>query len=369
MIPFLDSSRESAEVAEALTAAFARVRDGGTYVLGPEVEAFEREFAAYCERSHCIAVGSGLSALVLSLRASGVQSGDEVLVPAYTAVATWMAVSLLGATPIGVDVDPRTFNMDPSRIPSAVTPRTRAVVPVDLFGQPADMTPIAAIASSYGLEVVEDAAQAVGSRRQGTSVGSAAHAATFSFYPTKNLAALGDGGAVVTDDPEFADTVRLLRSYGWRKRGISEIVGGNSRLDELQAALLRVKLTRLDAWTERRRAIASRYLEALAPLSELTLPWFPSWAEPVWHLFVVEHRDRELLAARLGEMGIGTLVHYDPLPHLTPAYRAGGWRVGTFPVAERLAARALSLPLSPQLIDTEVEQVVAALVRATGGPA
>jgi dTDP-3-amino-3,4,6-trideoxy-alpha-D-glucose transaminase len=367
-VPFLDARRETAELGGALAATVARVIDSGRYVLGREVEAFEAEFADYCGRRHCVGVGNGLDALRLVLGASGVGPGDEVLVPAYTAVATWMAVSLTGATPIGIDVDPRTYNLDPSELEAAVTPRTRAVIPVDLFGQPADLEAVADVARRHDLLVLEDAAQAVGARSRGGSIGAHAAAAAFSFYPTKNLAAIGDGGAVVTDDDELADKVRLLRSYGWRTRGISETVGGNSRLDELQAAVLRLKLEHLDGWTARRRHLAQLYLDVLGPLESVDAPHVAEWAEPVWHLFVIGHEERDRLAAMLAEMGIGTLVHYDPLPHLTPAYRDRGWRPGSFPVAERLASRALSLPLSPQLSDVEAERVVSAVRSAVSAP-
>jgi dTDP-3-amino-3,4,6-trideoxy-alpha-D-glucose transaminase len=365
-VPFLDARREAEELGGSLTAAIARVIESGRYVLGAEVEALEAEFATYCGRRHCVGVGNGLDALRLVLTASGIGQGDEVLVPAYTAVATWMAVSLAGATPIGVDVDPGTFNVDPSRLEAAITSRTRAVIPVDLFGQPADLEAVADVAKRHDLLVIEDAAQAVGARSHGRSIGARALACTFSFYPTKNLAAIGDGGAVVTDDDDLADEVRLLRSYGWRTRGVSERVGGNSRLDELQAAVLRLKLEHLDRWTTRRREIARRYLDVLGPLEIVRVPQVPEWAEPVWHLFVIGHEERDRLAGMLAEMGIGTLVHYDPLPHLTPAYNDLGWRPGAFPVAERLASQALSLPLSPQLSDLEAERVISALLTVVG---
>jgi len=358
VIPFLDLSRESSEVAQELAAAFERVRDSGRYVLGPEVEAFEREFASYCGRRHCIGVGNGLDALQLVFRAHGIGPGDEVVVPAYTAVATWMAVTLVGATPVGVDVHGDTYNLDPELAAAAVTERTRAIVPVHLFGQPADVPALAALAAERDLLLIEDAAQAHGARYAGKPVGTLARASTYSFYPTKNLAAMGDAGAVTTDDDDLAERIRLLRAYGWRTRGESETMGVNSRLDELQAALLRVKLQRLEAWTERRRELAGRYLAGLAAVAGITLPHVPDWADPVWHLFVVGRGGRDELAVRLAEMGIGTLVHYDPLPHLTTAYRETGWRAGSLPVAEGLAARALSLPLSPHLTDEEADRVV-----------
>ena len=364
MIPFLDLRREAHELEEELAAALARVNAGGRYILGPEVEAFEREFARFTTQSHCVGVGNGLDALQLVLRALGIGAGDEVIVPAYTAVATWMAVSLVGATPVGVDVRRDTFNLDPELVPAAVTARTRAVVPVHLFGQPADMPALEEVARHYGLAVIEDAAQAHGARYHGRPVGSSATATTYSFYPTKNLAALGDGGAVATDDDELADRVRMLRTYGWRDRSVSEAIGVNSRLDELQAAFLRVKLKRLSHWNARRAEIATTYRDTLGDLEWVRVPYVPDWAEPVWHLFVLLADERDELATRLERMGVGTLVHYDPLPHLTPAYRSAGWRPTSLPVAEGVAARALSLPLSPHLCNEEVEQVVDAVAEA-----
>ncbi|MBA3347673.1 MAG: DegT/DnrJ/EryC1/StrS family aminotransferase [Actinobacteria bacterium] len=366
MIPFLDLRREARELEAELGAAFARVNECGRYVLGPEVEAFEREFAAFCGQAHCVGVGNGLDALQLVFRAHELGPGDEVIVPAYTAVATWMAVTLVGATPVGVDVCFDTYNLDPELVGAAITSKTRAIVPVHLFGQPADIPALVEIASEHGLVLIEDAAQAHGAQYGGRLVGALAHASTYSFYPTKNLAALGDGGAVTTDDADLADRVRLLRAYGWRERGESETMGLNSRLDELQAAFLRVKLRRLEAWNRRRRELAAHYCAGLSAAPGVNLPHVPEWANPVWHLFVVGHDRRDELAVRLAEMGIGTLVHYEPLPHLTRAYRATGWEEGALPVAERLATCALSLPLSPQLSDEEADVVVAAVLEAAG---
>jgi len=360
-VGFFDPRREEAAVGADLDEAIARVRSSGSLVLGPEVEAFESGFAAFCGVGHCVGVGNGTDALQLLLRADGVGPGDEVLVPAYTAVATWMAVSLVGATPVGVDVEAGTFCLDPG----SLTDRARAVIGVDLFGHPADWDAISQFASRHGLLVYEDAAQAHGAFWRGRRAGSLARGAAFSFYPTKNLGALGDGGAVTTDDPALAEHVRMLRMYGWRRRDASEIKGLNSRLDELQAAVLRVKLASLDAWNERRRAIASRYLAGLADTG-LGLPTSVAGAEHVWHQFVVTHPERDVLRARLAEAGIQTLVHYDPLPHLTGAYRVDGWREGDLPVAERLSSEALSLPMSPHLSDPEVHEVVAG-VRAAAG--
>jgi dTDP-3-amino-3,4,6-trideoxy-alpha-D-glucose transaminase len=350
-----------------VAAAIERVRASGVLVLGPEVEAFEREFAAYCSARSAVGVGSGLDALQLVLRADGIGPGDEVVVPAYTAVATWMAVSLVGAIPIGVDVDPDTFNVSPAGVERAVGPRTRAVIGVDLFGQPADWDALADVARRRSILLYADAAQAHGARLGGRRVGSLARATTFSFYPTKNLAALGDGGAVTTDDLALANRLRLLRIYGWRRRGESEVKGLNSRLDELHAAVLRVRLARLDTWNERRRKLADRYREALSDASgDVGVPTPALGAEHVWHQFVITHRFRDELRDGLGKRDVDSLVHYDPLPHLTRAYRLDGWAEGQLPVAEGLAGRALSLPMDPHLTEAEVGAVVEAVAAAAG---
>jgi dTDP-3-amino-3,4,6-trideoxy-alpha-D-glucose transaminase len=364
-VRFFDPRRSDAEVGVSVDAAIRRVRRSGVLVLGPEVEAFEREFAGYCSARAAIGVGSGLDALQLVLRADGIGPGDEVVVPAYTAVATWMAVSLVGATPVGADVDADTFNVLPGAVERSVGPRTRAVIGVDLFGQPADWDALSAVAERASALLYADAAQAHGARLRGRPVGSLARATTFSFYPTKNLAALGDGGAVTTDDAALADRLRLLRVYGWRRRGESEVKGLNSRLDELQAAVLRVRLGRLDAWNDRRRAIADRYRDALADAAGgVRVPTPAPGVEHVWHQFVITHRRRDELRRGLAERGVESLVHYDPLPHLTQAYRADGWAEGQLPVAEELARRALSLPMDPHLDDAEVDAVIEAVTGA-----
>jgi dTDP-3-amino-3,4,6-trideoxy-alpha-D-glucose transaminase len=362
-IPFLDLRAEHEEIRADLDAAISRVIESGQYILGGEVAAFEDEFAAFCGVRNCVTVGNGTDALQLILRAEGIGRGDEVLVPAYTAVATWMAVSLVGATPVGLDVDPRTANIDASLVEAAITPRTRAVIGVHLFGRPADMDPLNEQAERHGLAVFEDAAQAHGARYRGRRVGSLARAAAFSFYPTKNLGAIGDGGAVTTDDDELADTVRRLRTYGWKERDRSELKGLNSRLDELQAAILRLKLSHLEAWNERRGALAARYLTTLRQ-ADVDLPSPGQDVEPVWHLFVVGVDDRDRLRGRIAR-DFETLVHYRPLPHLTPAYFEDGWREGAFPVAERLSSRALSLPLYPQLSPERCDAVAAGVTAAT----
>ena len=343
-VPFLDLASLHAGLEDELTAAFHRVLRSGRYILGEEVEAFEEEFAGYCGARYCVGVGSGLDALHLILRAYGIGPGDEVIVPANTYIATWLAVSHAGAVPVPVEPDPRTYNIDPAGIPGAVTERTRAVIAVHLFGQPADMDPIVEVARSHGLVVIEDAAQAHGARYKGRRVGSLGDAAAFSFYPAKNLGALGDGGAVVTGDAALADRVRVLRNYGSREKYVHEVKGFNSRLDPLQAAFLRVKLKHLDVWNAGRSAVAAAYTRELAPLSPpLVLPAVHPDAEPVWHQYVVRCADRDGLRAHLARCGIETMVHYPIPPHRQRAY--GDLRGARLRVAEDLAATSLSLPV------------------------
>jgi dTDP-3-amino-3,4,6-trideoxy-alpha-D-glucose transaminase len=349
------------ELEEDLEAAFTRVLRSGWYLLGPELEEFEREFAAYCGTRHCVGVATGVSAIELALRAHGVGPGDEVIVPAYTWVATWLAVSRTGARPVGVDVEEPTYNLDADLIGAAITDRTAAIVPVHLRGEPANMDAIEAVADSAGLLVIEDAAQAHGARHRGRRVGSVGHAGAFSFYPTKNLAGIGDGGAITTDDGEVAERLRQLRNYGMRNRNEIEEAGVNSRLGEVHAAALRLVLPRLDGWNRARASLAESYLEAFRDHGSISVPFTPAWADPVWHLFVIGHPDRDSGARSLAERGIGTLVHYPVLPHRAPPYREQ-WPQGSFPVAERLSAAALSLPLYPQLEPTACERVADAVL-------
>jgi dTDP-4-amino-4,6-dideoxygalactose transaminase len=377
-IPFLDLGAGHAAVRAELDAAWQRVLTSDRLILGSEVEAFEAEFAAYCGAAHCVGVGNGLDALTLILRALGIGAGDEVIVPANTYIATWLAVTHAGATPVPVEPDPETFNLDPARVESAVTPRTRAIMPVHLYGQPADMDPIAAIAERHRLAVVEDAAQAHGARYRGRRVGTLGTAAGFSFYPTKNLGAFGDAGAVVTGDAALAARVRRWRNYGSQQKYVNEIAGVNSRLDELQAALLRVKLTRLDAWNRQRQVAAERYCSLLAD-ADLALPPVPRWADPVWHLFVVRSPMRERLRKALATMQVETMVHYPIPPHRQPAYAALAMAEGSLPISERLHREVLSLPLWPQIAEAQQRRVAAAVrdacneigqdARANGGRA
>jgi dTDP-4-amino-4,6-dideoxygalactose transaminase len=359
VIPFLDLREVYDELKEQLDSAYARVMRSGWYILGSEVEAFEQEFAVYCDAAHCVGVGNGLEALHLILRGYDIGPGDEVIVPANTYIATWLAITYVGAKPVPVEPDARTCNLDPGLIVAAITPRTRAILPVHLYGQPADMDPIMAIAAQYGLKVIEDAAQAHGARYRGRRVGSLGDAAAFSFYPSKNLGALGDGGAVVTNDVELAKRVRVLRNYGSRVKYHNEIKGFNSRLDELQAALLRVKLSVLDTWNQKRQLAAHIYLEQLNG-TDLTLPWAPKWVEPVWHLYVVRCRHRDELQRRLLQMGISTMIHYPIPPHLQPAYKELGYGAGAFPITEVIHREVLSLPMGPHLGDG-INHVIAAI--------
>lgn len=366
-VPYLDLGAVSRELDGELERTVARVAASGWYLLGPELERFEAAFAAYCGTRHCVGVGSGMSAIELALLAGGVGPGDEVIVPAYTWIATWLAVSRTGATPVPVDADPATYNIDAELIRAAIGERTVAIVPVHLRGEPADMETISAIAAEAGLLVVEDAAQAHGARCNGKRVGGIGDAGAFSFYPTKNLGCLGDGGAVTTDDAELAERVRLLRNYGMRNRYEIEAAGVNSRLAEIQAAVLRLLLPRLDGWNRSRGSLAALYIEALGNQAAISLPAVPAWAEPVWHLFAINHPDRDGLARGLAERGIETLVHYPLLPHQAPSY-AGDWQAGSFPVAEELASTTLSLPLYPQLERSACERVAEAVLAASASP-
>ena len=361
-VPFLDLKAQYRELHEQLDAAYRRVAESGRFILGPEVEQFESEFAAYCEAKHCVGAGNGLDALHLILRAAEIGPGDEVIVPGNTYIATWLAVSYAGATPIPVEPDERTYNIDPANIEAAITERTRAIMAVHLCGQPADMDAINEVASRHDLKVIEDCAQAHGARYKGTRVGALGFAAAFSFYPGKNLGALGDGGAVVTNDDELARRVRMIGNYGSEVKYYNETKGINSRLDEFQAAFLRVKLAWLDEWNDRRRQTAREYLRALAGISGLTLPHVPDWADPVWHLFMVRHPQRDLLQKQLTTNGVGTIIHYPVPPHLQKAYAELGYLRGRFPISEQLADEVLSLPMSAYQSAAETSYVVEQLL-------
>ncbi|MGQ5521723.1 DegT/DnrJ/EryC1/StrS family aminotransferase [Chitinimonas sp. PSY-7] len=362
-IPFLDIKSINQRQSDALKAAFARVLDSGWYILGAEVKRFEADFAAYCGSQHAVGVSNGLDALHLILRAYGIGAGDEVIVPSNTYIASWLAVTYAGATPVPVEPIEATYNLDPALIEAAITPRTKAIMAVHLYGQPADMDPIMAIAAKHGLKVIEDAAQAHGAYYKGRRVGKLGDAAGFSFYPGKNLGALGDAGAITTNDATLDEQVRVLLNYGSRTKYVNEVKGFNCRLDELQAALLGVKLPFMDTDNARRRDIASQYMAGLAGLP-IALPVVPDSMEPVWHLFVIRHPNRDRLQAKLTELGIGTVIHYPTPPHLQPAYAELGFTAGSLPIAERIHAEVLSLPIGPTMSDADVQTVIAAVKQA-----
>ncbi|MCX8053657.1 MAG: DegT/DnrJ/EryC1/StrS family aminotransferase, partial [Armatimonadetes bacterium] len=318
-IPFLELRPTYIELKDEIDAAVARVLDSGRYLLGQELEMFEQEFAEYCGARYCVGTGNGLDALEMALRAMGVGPGDEVILPSNTYIATWLAVSNVGATLVPVEPDERTYNIDPAKIEHAITSRTKVILPVHLYGQPADMGAILEIARRHGLMILEDAAQAHGARCLGRRIGSIGDVTAWSFYPTKNLGAFGDAGAVTTNNGAIADKVRLLRNYGSGEKYVNLIRGVNSRMDELHAAILRVKLSRLDEWNTRRKKLAAIYLEELQDTG-LVLPHVPEWAEPVWHVFVIRSKHRDRLQQALREAGVGTLIHYPIPPHLQEAY-------------------------------------------------
>lgn len=359
MIPFLDLKAPYLELKQELDEAIARVVSSGWFIGGPEVEAFEEDYATYCGANHAIGVANGLDALHLALLAMDVGPGDEVIVPSNTYIATWLAVSQCGATPVPVEPDPRTYNIDPTRIEAAISPRTKVILPVHLYGQPADMDPILAIARKHGLKVLEDGAQAHGAKYKGRRLGAHGDAVAWSFYPGKNLGAMGDGGAVTTNDAQLADRIQVLRNYGSRVKYVNEVKGYNSRLDPLQAAILRVKLAHLDSWNARRLAIATQYQLGLVSCG-LTLPFVPDWAEPAWHLYAVLSPQRDSIQKALADAGVGTLIHYPIPPHLQDAYADLEFNKGAFPIAERIHGQVLSLPIGPHLDIESAAQVIAA---------
>jgi dTDP-4-amino-4,6-dideoxygalactose transaminase len=359
-VPFLRLTAAYQASRAEIESALLRVAESGWYLLGRELADFEAAYAAYCGSRHCAGVGNGLDALRLALLALGVGPGDEVIVPSNTFIATWLAVSQCGARPVPVEPMQATYNLDPARIEVAITSRTRVILPVHLYGQPADMDPIRAIAAQRGLKVLDDCAQAHGALYKGRKAGALADISAWSFYPGKNLGAFGDSGAVMTDDDALDDAVRALRNYGSRVKYHHDVKGFNSRLDEIQAAVLGVKLRYLDTATTQRRKIAARYLDALAGLP-MVLPQVPVWTDPGWHLFVVRHPDRDQLRQRLAELGIETLIHYPIPPHLQPAYAELGYSPGDFPIAEMMHREVLSLPLWPGMSGAQVERVVAAV--------
>lgn len=365
-VPFLSFQPQHAPIREDVLAAVGRVYDSYWYVLGEEVQQFEQEYAAFNQVAHTVGVANGLDALVLALRALGIGPGDEVIVPSNTYIATWLAVTQVGATPVPVEPDPATSNLDPARIPAALTARTRAIMPVHLYGQACRMPEIMALARQHGLYVVEDNAQSQGAACGGQLTGSFGDINATSFYPGKNLGALGDAGAVTTDRAELAEQVRVLRNYGSRQKYYNEVVGYNSRLDELQAAVLRAKLPHLAGWTTQRQQVAAWYDQHLAGIPELRLPHTAPGTTHVYHLYVVHHPRRDALQRYLTEQQIGTLIHYPVPPHRQQAYASLELQPGAFPVAEELAATCLSLPLWPGMTEEQVQRVAAA-IRSFGG--
>jgi len=354
-VPFLDLKSVNASTEDALEEAFRRVIDSGWYIQGKELEAFEAEFAEYCNVKHCIGVGNGLDAIHLLLEAYGIGPGDEVIVPSNTFIATWLAVTHCGATPVAVEPCEDTYNIDPQGIEDAITARTVAIIPVHLYGQPADMDVINNVAARHKLLVIEDAAQSQGARYHGRPTGSLGNAAATSFYPGKNLGALGDGGAVLTNNNAIAQKVRQLRNYGSPMKYQHDSVGYNSRLDELQAAFLRVKLSELDRCNARRSEIARRYTDALHG-SNIQSPHVPDWTYPVWHLYVVRTTRRDQLQEHLKLHGIETIIHYPIPPHQQNCY--AGIVHKPLPIAELLATEILSLPISPSMSDADVSYII-----------
>ena len=358
-IPFVDLKTEYNRIKSEIDEKFKKVMESGWFILGNEVSSFESEFANYCGVKYCVGTGNGLEALFLVLKAWNVGPNDEVIVPSNTYIATWLAISQTGATPIPVEPDERTYNLDPEKIETAITKKTKAILPVHLYGQPADMEKICKISKKHGLKILEDAAQGHGASYRDKKVGSLGDAAGFSFYPSKNLGAYGDGGAVTTNDQELADKIVSLRNYGSHKKSVNEIIGYNSRLDELQAAFLRIKLHHLDDWNQQREKIASWYQKKLPEsFPDVTLPFVPEWATPCWHLFEIRSKDRDGLKKILEAKGASTLIHYPIPPHKQNAYKHLNYKTGDFPLAEKLADEVLSLPIGIHLDEEILDQSV-----------
>ncbi|WP_439608152.1 DegT/DnrJ/EryC1/StrS family aminotransferase [Hydrogenophaga sp.] len=362
-VPFLDLGATYLELQTEIDEAIQRVLNSGSYIGGAEVEAFENAFADFCGADHVVGVANGLDALKLALLALDVGPGDEVIVPSHTFIATWLAVSQCGATPIPIEPKAGDFNIDPQQVAGRITSKTKGIIPVHLYGEPADLDPLIDIANRHGLFVLEDAAQAHGAVYRGRRIGSHGHAVAWSFYPGKNLGAFGDGGAVSTRDESLARRVRMLGNYGSRTKYVNDAIGFNSRLDPIQAAVLRAKLPRMEEWNARRSAIANRYSEALGPL--LTTPPGPEESRGhAWHLYVIRHPDRDRLQLQLSGAGVTTLIHYPRPPHLQEAYADLGYGVGSFPLAEQHAATVLSLPIGPHLTPSQIDHVIEAVANS-----
>jgi dTDP-4-amino-4,6-dideoxygalactose transaminase len=359
-VPLVSLAAATRSLRTELIAAAERVLDGSFFILGDEVGKFEREFAEFCGCSHAAGVGNGLDALTLALRAMDVRPGDEVIAPCHTFIATWLAISACGAVPVPADIDASTYTLDPASLRRVITPRTKVIIAVHLYGHPADMDEINAIARENGVKVLEDAAQAHGATYKGRRIGSLGDAAAFSFYPTKNLGALGDGGAVVTNNPHIDQRVKCLRNYGSERKYVFDEQGVNSRMDELQAAFLRVKLPHLKSGNAARQKIAARYVDGLRDLP-MVLPTVAEWAEPVWHLFVVRVEDRNGFIAHLAKKGVNAQVHYPKLPHQQGAYADMVVEPSSVCVSEIVARGVVSLPLWPEMSDAIIDQVITAV--------
>ena len=353
-IPFFDIDVTYRELKPEIDEAIQRVLNSGSYILGKEVEAFEREFAEYCGAKYCIGVSNGVDALHLILRAWEIGEGDEVLVPAHTFIATWLAVSNTGAKPIPVDIDKNTYNINPKLIEQAITSKTKAIIPVHLYGQSADMDSILSIAHKYGIRVIEDAAQAQGAKYKKMKCGNIGDAAAFSFYPAKNLGAFGDAGAVTTNDMSLTENIKMLQNYGSKEKYIHTKLGFNNRLDELQAAILRVKLKFLDDWNSRREIIANYYLNGLNGIDEYKLPFVPEWADPVWHLFVIKTHQRDVIQEYLQNKNIQTAIHYPHLPYKNIFTNSSK----VSPIANNFTNECLSLPILLSDINKEKTSIV-----------
>lgn len=359
-VPFLDLAAAHRELREELEGSVLASLRSGWYIGGAEVEAFEAAFAEFVGAKHCVGVANGLDALHLSLLAMGISPGDEVIVPSNTYIATWLAVTHCGAIPIPVEPDILTYNLDPSRIEQAITKKTKAVIPVHLYGQPANLDPIVEICRNHGLQLLEDGAQAHGALYRQKRIGGHGNTVAWSFYPGKNLGAAGDAGAVTTNDSKIDERIRELRNYGSSVKYVNNIIGFNSRLDPVQAAVLQVKLKILDEWNSRRSVIASRYLSELRDFG-LQLPVVLEQASPVWHLFVVQHERRDALQSHLADRGVTTLIHYPIPPHLQKAYRDLNYAEGAFPIAEKMAKQLLSLPIGPHMDEAAVAHIIDAV--------
>ncbi|WP_114993568.1 DegT/DnrJ/EryC1/StrS aminotransferase family protein [Synechococcus sp. UW179A] len=362
-VPFLNLKSSYEELRSEIDSAIQRVLDSGWYVLGPEVEAFELEWAHYCGSKYSVGLSSGLDALHLAISALGIGAGDEVIVPSNTYIATWLAVSSNGAIPVPVEPNPKTYNIDTEKIEAAISSRTKAILPVHLYGQPADLDPIITIAKKNNLYVIEDAAQAHGALYKGKRIGTHGDIICWSFYPGKNLGAFGDAGAITTNNIKYADRIRVLRNYGSREKYKNEILGFNSRLDPIQAAILRVKLRVLDDWNSRRHLIAKQYIKLLDN-TEFITPLISSCSKSAWHLFVIRHPNRNAIQDKLSQAGIGSLIHYPIPPHLQECYKAN-YSLKSYPIAECLSNEILSLPIGPHLTNSQVSDICRNLVLNT----